>query len=138
MHAGFGSRRSNVHSQHFCIALAIACGLYLLQDQAPFHVIRIYWVLERGCVEDQPQHAGNALRLTLCAQPRSDGMFTTQPSGEKFTRISAQWRSGRKLCGVPGEKNASVHSPREAGYLMSRVLKSLPRKIKSPPRTASG
>jgi len=39
--------------------------------------------LERGCVEDQPQHARNALRLTLRAQPRSDGMFTTQPSGEK-------------------------------------------------------
>ena len=34
--------------------------------------------LERGCVEDQPQHARNALRLTLRAQPRS-----TQSSGEK-------------------------------------------------------
>src|SRR6266516_4347144 len=39
--------------------------------------------LERGCVEDQPQHARHALRLTLRAQRRSDGMFTTQPSGEK-------------------------------------------------------
>jgi len=33
--------------------------------------------LERGCVEDQPQHARNTLRLTLRAQPRSDGMLTT-------------------------------------------------------------
>src|SRR5947199_7843163 len=39
--------------------------------------------LERGCVEDQPQHARKALRLTLRAQPRSDGMFTTQSTGEK-------------------------------------------------------
>jgi len=39
--------------------------------------------LERGCVEDQPQHARNVLRLTLRAQPRSDGMLTNQSSGEK-------------------------------------------------------
>ena len=39
--------------------------------------------LERGCVEDQPQHARNVVRLTLRAQPRSDGMLTNQSSGEK-------------------------------------------------------
>ena len=30
----------------------------------------------RGCVEDQPQHARDTLRLTLRAQPRSDGVLT--------------------------------------------------------------
>src|SRR2546429_6167530 len=91
--------------------------------------------LERGCVEDQPQHARSPLRLTLRAQPRSDGMLTTQPSGEKCTRISAQWRSGRKLSGVPGEKcKLMPHSRPRArqAHLISRVLKSLPRKIESP------
>ena len=58
----------------------------------------------RLCRRPAAARSQRALRLTLCAQPRSDGMFTTQPSGEKCTRISAQWRSGRKLCGVPGEK----------------------------------
>src|SRR5437762_8218966 len=92
-----GARRIQLTAKQRASSALLHCTCYRVRTlpssrsrTLPRHQTLIYWVLERGCVEDQPQHAGNALRLTLCAQPRSDGMFTTQPSGEKFTRISAQ------------------------------------------------
>src|SRR2546429_9078896 len=67
--------------------------------------------LERGCVEDQPQHARKALRLTLRAQPRSDGMFTTQPSGEKCGLEPLESRScrGHEADWVPDLGFAGAH-----------------------------
>ena len=115
--------------------------------------------MERGCVEDQPQHPRNVLRLTLRAQPRSDRMLTNQSSGEKcglvgwseappresFMRRSAApgvwtfavgragWRQGRQLIPAWAVMGASDYRHRGVGETERGCVRSTSRSGISPP-----